>query len=236
VISTSAPPGGRRVTLHLGRQGLGDRELMHAEHRSARRPMGRFAGGLSSRTTRHVDVGPLCPCRRPIYGSQGCAIRYPVNWNSTAVRTVAWTVDAGTAAAEPPRNGREWHASFSLMTTRGPSSGTRRARGRRACRLDGTTTAQALDAVHGGPRRGRAGGHARRRDGRVRPGAHARPSVPRAAPNHAQPVDETISERDLATQDRDDGWMPVARFMEKPVAPEVLVYEVDHLLRRRTER
>ncbi len=43
-------------------------------------------------------------------------------------------------------------------------------------------------------------------------------------------VDEVISERELATQDRDDGWMPVARFMEKPVAPEVLVYEVDHLL------
>jgi hypothetical protein len=43
-------------------------------------------------------------------------------------------------------------------------------------------------------------------------------------------VDETISEQDLATQDRDDGWMPVARFMEKPVAPEVVVYEVDHLL------
>jgi DNA-binding response OmpR family regulator len=43
-------------------------------------------------------------------------------------------------------------------------------------------------------------------------------------------VDEVISVQDLATQDRDDGWMPVARFMEKPVAPEVLVYEVDHLL------
>jgi DNA-binding response OmpR family regulator len=43
-------------------------------------------------------------------------------------------------------------------------------------------------------------------------------------------VDEVISARELAAQDRDDGWMPVARFMEKPVAPEVLVYEVDHLL------
>ena len=43
-------------------------------------------------------------------------------------------------------------------------------------------------------------------------------------------VDEHISGRELAAQDRDDGWMPVARFMEKPVAPEVLVYEVDHLL------
>lgn len=43
-------------------------------------------------------------------------------------------------------------------------------------------------------------------------------------------VDEVISEGELAAQDRDDGWMPVARFMEKPVSPEVLVYEVDHLL------
>lgn len=43
-------------------------------------------------------------------------------------------------------------------------------------------------------------------------------------------VDEVISDRELAMQDRDDGWMPVARFMEKPVSPDVLVYEVDHLL------
>jgi CheY-like chemotaxis protein len=43
-------------------------------------------------------------------------------------------------------------------------------------------------------------------------------------------VDEYISDRELATQDRDDGWMPVQRFMEKPVSPDVLVYEVDHLL------
>ncbi len=43
-------------------------------------------------------------------------------------------------------------------------------------------------------------------------------------------VDEFISARELAAQDRDDGWIPVARFMEKPVSPDVLVYEVDHLL------
>jgi DNA-binding response OmpR family regulator len=43
-------------------------------------------------------------------------------------------------------------------------------------------------------------------------------------------VDEVIPARVLEAQDRDDGWLPVARFMEKPVAPEVLVYEVDHLL------
>lgn len=43
-------------------------------------------------------------------------------------------------------------------------------------------------------------------------------------------VDEYISDWDRAKQDRDGGWIPVQRFMEKPVAPEVLVYEVDHLL------
>ncbi|MDR3545571.1 MAG: response regulator [Candidatus Limnocylindrales bacterium] len=43
-------------------------------------------------------------------------------------------------------------------------------------------------------------------------------------------MDEVLSNQELASQDRDDGWMPVDRFMEKPVAPEVLVYEVDHLL------
>ncbi len=42
-------------------------------------------------------------------------------------------------------------------------------------------------------------------------------------------VDEHLTARERASQDRDDGWMPVQRFMEKPVAPEVLVYEVDHL-------
>ena len=46
-------------------------------------------------------------------------------------------------------------------------------------------------------------------------------------------VDETISERDLAPQDRDDGWMPVSRFLEKPVMPEVLAYEVNHAAGRR---
>ncbi len=43
-------------------------------------------------------------------------------------------------------------------------------------------------------------------------------------------VDEFISDPERARQDRDGGWIPVQRFMEKPVAPEVLVYEVDHLL------
>jgi DNA-binding response OmpR family regulator len=41
--------------------------------------------------------------------------------------------------------------------------------------------------------------------------------------------DEVLTAAERASQDRDDGWMPVQRFMEKPVAPDVLVYEVDHL-------
>ncbi len=43
-------------------------------------------------------------------------------------------------------------------------------------------------------------------------------------------VDEFISGLELARQDRDDGWLPVQRFMEKPVAPDVVVYEVEHAL------
>jgi DNA-binding response OmpR family regulator len=43
-------------------------------------------------------------------------------------------------------------------------------------------------------------------------------------------VDEHLTAKERAAQDRDDGWMPVQRFMEKPVSPDVLVYEVDHLV------
>ena len=43
-------------------------------------------------------------------------------------------------------------------------------------------------------------------------------------------VDEYISDWDRAKQDRDDGWIPVQRFMEKPVDPAVVVYEVEHVL------
>lgn len=43
-------------------------------------------------------------------------------------------------------------------------------------------------------------------------------------------VDEYISDAELARQDRDGGWLPVHRFLQKPVMPEVLAYEVDHLL------
>ncbi|NLT57324.1 MAG: response regulator [Actinomycetales bacterium] len=38
-----------------------------------------------------------------------------------------------------------------------------------------------------------------------------------------------LSARELAAQDR-DGWLPVSRFLEKPVSPEVLADEIDHVL------
>jgi two-component system phosphate regulon response regulator OmpR len=43
-------------------------------------------------------------------------------------------------------------------------------------------------------------------------------------------VDEHLTAAERAAQDR-DGWLPVERFMEKPVATEVLVYEVDHVVK-----
>jgi DNA-binding response OmpR family regulator len=56
--------------------------------------------------------------------------------------------------------------------------------------------------------------------------AHENPDLPLIMLSRC---DESLSASERASQDRDDGWMPVARFMEKPVAPDVLVYEVDHL-------
>ncbi len=43
-------------------------------------------------------------------------------------------------------------------------------------------------------------------------------------------VDEFTSATERARQDRDGGWLPVNRYLQKPVMPEVLAYEVDHLL------
>jgi CheY-like chemotaxis protein len=42
-------------------------------------------------------------------------------------------------------------------------------------------------------------------------------------------ADETLSEEDRASQD-EDGWIPVRRYLEKPVLSDVLADEVDHLL------
>jgi len=42
-------------------------------------------------------------------------------------------------------------------------------------------------------------------------------------------ADELISKAKIATQDH-DGWLPVARYLEKPVMEDVLADEVEHLL------
>jgi CheY-like chemotaxis protein len=57
--------------------------------------------------------------------------------------------------------------------------------------------------------------------------AHDHPSLPLIMLSR---VDEHLTAAQRASQDRDDGWMPVQRFMEKPLSPDVLVYEVDHLV------
>ncbi len=43
-------------------------------------------------------------------------------------------------------------------------------------------------------------------------------------------VDEHLRSDERAEQDHDGGWLPVRRFMEKPVLPEVLAQEVEHVL------
>jgi DNA-binding response OmpR family regulator len=45
-------------------------------------------------------------------------------------------------------------------------------------------------------------------------------------------ADEFLTAEDRARQDRDGGWIPVERYLAKPVMPDVLAYEVDHLLDR----
>ena len=44
-------------------------------------------------------------------------------------------------------------------------------------------------------------------------------------------ADEELSGEQLASQDRDGGWIPVRRYLAKPVLTDVLAYEVEHLLR-----
>jgi CheY-like chemotaxis protein len=43
-------------------------------------------------------------------------------------------------------------------------------------------------------------------------------------------ADETLSDGELASQDVDGGWLPVTRYLEKPVMPAVLADEVGHLV------
>ena len=43
-------------------------------------------------------------------------------------------------------------------------------------------------------------------------------------------ADEVLTDGERRHQDRDGGWIPVERYLAKPVMPEVLVYEIDHVL------
>lgn len=53
------------------------------------------------------------------------------------------------------------------------------------------------------------------------------PTVPLLMVTRADEV-LTASERD--SQDRDGGWIPVDRYLAKPVMPDVLAYVLDHVL------
>ncbi|HEX7950509.1 MAG TPA: response regulator [Candidatus Limnocylindrales bacterium] len=43
-------------------------------------------------------------------------------------------------------------------------------------------------------------------------------------------ADEVLTPRERDSQDRDDGWLPVDRYLAKPVMPDVLLYVLDHVL------
>ncbi len=46
-------------------------------------------------------------------------------------------------------------------------------------------------------------------------------------------ADDVLTPAALARQDRDGGWLPVDRYLEKPVMPEVLAAEIEHVLHGR---
>lgn len=43
-------------------------------------------------------------------------------------------------------------------------------------------------------------------------------------------ADEVLTPGERARQDRDDGWLPVDRYLAKPVMPDVLLNVLDHVL------
>ncbi len=63
--------------------------------------------------------------------------------------------------------------------------------------------------------------------GLVRQIAADHPKLPIIVLTHA---DEHLSAALRVAQDRDGGWIPAQRYMEKPVNPEVVRDEVDHVL------
>lgn len=56
--------------------------------------------------------------------------------------------------------------------------------------------------------------------------AHDHPDLPLIMLTRA---DDLLSDEQLDSQDR-DGWIPVSRYLVKPVLTDVLVAEIDHLL------
>ncbi len=56
--------------------------------------------------------------------------------------------------------------------------------------------------------------------------AHDHPTLPLIMLTRA---DDHLSASERRRQDR-DGWLPVVRYMEKPVSADVLLYELDHAL------
>lgn len=43
-------------------------------------------------------------------------------------------------------------------------------------------------------------------------------------------ADEVLTDSERDSQDRDGGWIPVDRYLAKPVMPDVLLYVLDHVL------
>jgi DNA-binding response OmpR family regulator len=43
-------------------------------------------------------------------------------------------------------------------------------------------------------------------------------------------ADEVLTPGERASQDRDGGWLPVDRYLAKPVMPDVLLYVLNHVL------
>jgi CheY-like chemotaxis protein len=43
-------------------------------------------------------------------------------------------------------------------------------------------------------------------------------------------LDDGFDADERAKQDRDGSWLPVGKYMQKPVPPEIVVAEVDHIL------
>src|ERR1700690_2433307 len=107
------------MALHLGDQRLGDREFVHASHRSVPRPIRPWDDSAHARRA----VRPVSRGRST--GGQSGSGRYAVPWNSTAVQAAGPAMDAeDDGAGRPPGRDGRWHTSFWWTTTRTWSHGT----------------------------------------------------------------------------------------------------------------